>query len=163
MPRKPAISSGDKFGRLIAVDRVRGANGLLLWRFACECGNEVVNNGQPMLAGTWLSCGCLRAEMRGKEHPQYSHGMRHTRVYRIWNAMRQRCHNPKQPHYERYGGKGIAVCERWRQSFTAFYEDMGDPPSEVHSIDRIDPTGNYEPANCRWATPLEQRHNRTSK
>lgn len=160
MPRSASIHSGDRFGRLTAIDRVRGENGLLLWRFLCDCGNEVINNGQPMLRGTWLSCGCLRAERQGDKHPMYSHGMRASRVYRIWNAMKQRCHNPKQPHFARYGALGVTVCDRWRESFASFYEDMGDPPSESHSIDRIDPSGNYEPGNCRWASPVEQRHNR---
>lgn len=163
MPRKPSIHSGDRFGRLVAADRVRGASGLLLWRFICDCGNEVISNGQPMLrtSGAWQSCGCFRAEKRGEKHPNYSHGMKQTRVYRIWNAMRQRCHNPNQPHYSRYGGLGVIVCERWRQSFVSFYEDMGEPTPD-QSLDRIDPHGNYEPDNCRWATASQQRHNRRS-
>lgn len=160
MPAQPRIHSGDRFGSLTATDRVRGDNGLLLWRFVCDCGKEVINNGQPMLrAQPWRSCGCQRGK-RGTDHPQYRHGMRHTRVYRIWNAMRQRCHNPNQPHYVRYGGKGVKVCKKWREDFVAFYKDMGDPPSDKHSIDRIDPFGNYEPKNCRWATASQQQRNK---
>ena len=83
-----------------------------------------------------------------------------TRVYRIWNAMRQRCHNPNQPHYERYGARGIAVCDEWRQSFGAFLADMGEPPTDGHSLDRIDNDLGYSPSNCRWATAKEQRANR---
>lgn len=160
MPAQPRIHSGDRFGSLTAIDRVRGANGLLLWRFVCDCGTEVINNGQPMLRSEpWRSCGCQRYA-RGEDHPRYRHGMKHTRVYRIWNAMRQRCHNPNQPHYVRYGGKGVRVCKKWREDFVTFYEDMGDPPSDKHSIDRINPSGNYEPRNCRWATASQQNRNK---
>ena len=161
MPRAPTIHSGDRFGLLTAIDRVRGENGLLLWRFHCDCGNEVISNGQPMRRsiGPWKSCGCTQHKS-GTDHHGFAHGMTGTRVYRIWNAMQQRCHNPNQPHYARYGALGVTVCDRWRQSFMSFYEDMGDPPTDKHSIDRIDPTGNYEPGNCRWASPVEQRHNR---
>lgn len=73
--------------------------------------------------------------------------------------MKQRCHNPNQPHYGRYGGRGIQVCERWRNSFADFYADMGDPPGPGYSLDRIDNNGNYEPGNVRWATLAEQRKN----
>jgi hypothetical protein len=160
MPAQPRIHSGDRFGSLTAVDRVRGENGLLLWRFVCDCGTEVISNGQPMLRSKpWRSCGCQRY-VSGEGHHQYRHGMKKTRVYRIWNAMRQRCHNPNQPHYERYGGKGVRVCKKWRDDFVAFYEDMGDPPTDKHSIDRINPSGNYEPRNCRWATASQQNRNK---
>lgn len=161
MPRKTTIQSGDRFGILTALDRVRGSNGLLLWRFKCDCGNEVISNGQQMRRGCTFSCGCKRYR-KGADHPMYSHGKRHTRVYRIWHAMRQRCRNPSQPHYKRYGGRGVTVCDRWND-FVSFYEDMGDPPTDSHSIDRIDPYGNYEPSNCRWATPYEQRMNQRSR
>jgi hypothetical protein len=77
--------------------------------------------------------------------------------------MRQRCHNPNQPHYERYGGKGVRVCKKWRDDFMAFYRDMGEPPSDKHSIDRINPSGNYEPRNCRWATASQQNRNKRRK
>jgi hypothetical protein len=87
-----------------------------------------------------------------------THGKYGTRVYGIWNAMIQRCTNPSQPHYERYGGQGVKVCWQWR-NFEGFYADMGEPPTDRHSIDRIDNSKGYEPGNCRWATPKEQRAN----
>lgn len=167
MPRPSRINSGDRFGRLSAIDRVRSDDGLLLWRFQCDCGAEVISNGQPMLrkgVGRWLSCGCYRREtLRGSTHPLHRHGKRGSRVYRIWNAMKQRCHNPNQPHYERYGGRGVFVCQAWRDSFEAFFEAMGEPPSDKHSIDRIDPNGGYEPGNCRWATASQQNRNKRPK
>lgn len=79
----------------------------------------------------------------------------------IWQAMIARCHNPDNASFGRYGARGIAVCERWKESFDTFREDMGARPSPAHSIDRIDGDGNYEPGNCRWATPIEQGRNRS--
>lgn len=86
------------------------------------------------------------------------HGMTHTPEYRSWNSMHQRCHDEIHPAYHKYGGNGITICERWN-SFQAFYEDMGPRP-EGTSLDRINPYGNYEPSNCRWATPRQQANNR---
>lgn len=88
------------------------------------------------------------------------HGLAHTTESQIWSAIKQRCYNPKTKYYPIYGGRGIVMCERWRTSFKAFYEDMGPRPSTKHSIDRIDNDKGYGPDNCRWATSVEQILNR---
>lgn len=92
------------------------------------------------------------------------HGMRRTRLYSIWSNMLYRCRNPHSIRYASYGGRGIHVCGRWAKSFLAFRADMGDPPSSIHQIDRINNDGHYELGNCRWVTPLEnRRHRRDTK
>jgi len=92
----------------------------------------------------------------------YRHGQAgkdRTTEYRAWEGMKTRCYNPASPNYKDYGGRGITVCKRWRDSFTAFFTDMGPKPSRVHSLDRKDNSKGYSPSNCRWATHLEQQQN----
>ena len=95
----------------------------------------------------------------GIPHHNATHGCTGTPTYRAWQDMIQRCYNPRRTRYPMYGGRGITVCQRWRESFEAFLKDMGTSPSPRHSIDRIDNNGNYEPGNLRWATAKEQSRN----
>lgn len=94
-----------------------------------------------------------------KNRPNY---LTHHSLYLRWNQMRQRCENPKQKDYENYGGRGISVCERWRNSFADFVEDVGMPPAKEYQLDRIDNDRNYEPGNVRWATRSQQNRNKRS-
>ncbi len=150
--------AGERFGRLLAVERVGATpRGQATWRVICECGTERVVPATQLLQGKTLSCGCLRQEQLALGNP--THGLSSRPEYEIWSSMKKRCENPNSHAWHNYGGRGIAVCDRWRNSFEDFFEDMGPRPSPEHSIDRIDNDRGYEPGNVRWATAQEQARN----
>jgi hypothetical protein len=152
--------TGKTFGRLTVIERHGPKGRRAYWRCKCECGNETVVVGDTLKSGRTKSCGCLRTEETIKRSTTHGHtsNYQRTREYTSWKHAKERCNNPSNPKYPLYGGRGIKMCERWKKSFSAFMEDMGKCPPG-HTLDRIDVNGNYEPNNCRWASPKSQGNN----
>lgn len=149
--------AGKRFGDWLVIDRSPVESRNIRWLCECACGTRRDVLGYDLKSGKSKGCGCRKAEECSVRLTQ--HGLAHTPEYQIWHGMIRRCYNPRATGYNYYGGRGIEVCERWRNSFTDFLEDMGFRPSVEHTIDRIDFKGNYEPQNCRWATWMEQGQN----
>lgn len=151
---------GRRFGRLVVVSEVPEAGRYSRWNCRCDCGVELVVVGRRLTDPKEgrKSCGCLQKE--AAKALRYSHGMSETRVYKIWCSMKNRCTCDTAKDYHRYGGRGITICDEWMDSFEKFYADMGDPPSEDHSIERRDVNGHYTKDNCIWTLPIEQANNR---
>ena len=151
--------SGNRYGRLLVIrhthERIRNN---VVWECECDCGNKVYVPRNQLINGNSLSCGCLHNEII--KNTRKTHGLSKTRIYKIWESMKKRCTNINSNSYENYGGRGIYVCKDWLESFEKFYEDMGDPPTNKHELDRINNDDGYYKENCRWATRSENGCNK---
>lgn len=161
LPDRAYDHTGEKHGKLTVLGPVC-LNGLLRWECECECGNKTYAKGSSLKRR--VSCGCEQHKPRaGIENAYYKHGAVGTRLYSIYTGMLKRCRQPSTNGYERYGGRGITVCDAWKgehgfEHFRDWAKAKGY--EEDLTLDRIDTNGNYEPANCKWSTTEEQSNNR---
>lgn len=160
--------TGQKFGRLTVIkrakNRTRPSGGTVVrWACQCDCGRIVVVDSYALRSGHTQSCGCRKIDILLTHSKK--HGLSGSFGYRTWDTMIQRCTNPNHKHFLSYGGRGITVCDKWRNSFQSFFDDISKLPhfgEYGYTLDRINVNGNYEPDNVRWATKKEQQNNMRS-
>jgi hypothetical protein len=147
--------TGKKFGRFTVIKRTATEKKHWRWLCRCDCGTEKIVDAGHLKSSHSISCGCYKKERSTK----HGHAGRETSEYMAWKHAKDRCFNPNDKAYKNYGARGITMCAEWRDSFAAFFADVGLRPSGL-SLDRFpNNNGNYEPGNVRWATRSEQNRN----
>ena len=156
--------TGQKFGRLMVIKRAKDKirkNGKheVMWECLCDCGNTKIVSRNSLRSSAIKSCGCLRKE--NTKNMRTKHGLRNTQIYKTWANIKTRCYNPNKDTFNYYGGRNVEMCQDWKEDFINFYNwSMEHGYKEGLTIDRINPSGNYEPSNCRWVTMKEQQNNK---
>lgn len=151
--RPVRVRVGDRFGQLTVMEVGYTLSECRASLCECDCGVQKIIANPKLVSKHTKSCGCIRGINQ-------KHGYRWTKTYAVWSNMKQRCTNPTRVDYKYYGGKGITICTRWKD-FSNFILDMGEVPNGL-TLDRINPNGNYEPNNCRWATWAVQNQNKST-
>lgn len=151
---------GKRFGKLLVVEQAESSSsGQARWVCKCDCGNTTITLGHSLRSGRTLSCGCTRNEKIA--NLRKTHGESNTRLFKIWMCIKHRCNRKTASDYNLYGGRGISICDEWLNDYAAFRDwSIANGYSDNLSLDRIDPNGNYEPSNCRWADAYTQAENR---
>lgn len=139
-----------RFGKLVVLERIKRR-----WKCVCDCGKTRLFKPSDLTLGNNSSCGCLSKHKIARQR----HGLHDRPEYIIWVAMIKRCENPKNSDFKYYGGRGVKVCDRWRASFAAFLNDVGERPAGLW-LDRTNNLKGYEPGNVEWKTPTEQQRNK---
>ena len=166
--------TGKRFGRLVVLEQAeyhidKKGRKIRMWKCKCDCGNETIVRHGGLQRGTTTSCGCFHKEIVGSLNRTHGLSANCGRLYPLWKSIKYRCYNKNSKSYSQYGGRGIAMCDEWKNDFLAFHdwaiangykEEKTDKGLNILTIDRIDVNGNYEPSNCRWATNSEQQLNK---
>jgi|ERR1700748_130697 len=152
---------GQRFGRLIVIEFIGRRKGHSIFKCQCDCDGFTETTSNNLRRGHTLSCGCLSNEVLIER--SITHGLSHHPLYNIWVGMRNRCYYHKHNRSKIYAGKGIIVCEEWKNDFKAFYDwAIANGWQQGLTIDRMENSGNYTPKNCRFRTPQQQSRNRTT-
>ena len=158
---------GEKYNKLLVIEEVEKQGKCRMFKCLCDCGKTTIVSMNNMRSCKIVSCGCHKRDQTILRCT--THNQRHTHLYEIWKGIKQRCYNPKHRAYHNWGGRGIKVCDEWKDNFQAFYdwsyasgytfENHKQDEKRKLTLDRIDNDGNYEPSNCRWVTRKVQASN----